>query len=34
MQALTVVDERIILVDDRGIVEISTDGTTVLSPAQ
>ena len=34
VQALSVIDERIILVDDRGIVEISTNGTTVLSPAQ
>ncbi|MEJ1923076.1 F510_1955 family glycosylhydrolase [Microbacterium sp. KHB019] len=34
VQALTVVDDRIILVDDRGIVEVSTDGTNVLSPAQ
>lgn len=34
VQALTVIDERIILVDDRGIVEITEDDTTVLSPAQ
>ncbi|GGD88178.1 F510_1955 family glycosylhydrolase [Microbacterium murale] len=27
-------DERIVLVDDRGIVDISTDDTTVLSPAR
>lgn len=34
VQALAVIDERIILVDDRGIVEITEDDTTVLSPAQ
>lgn len=34
VQALTVIDDRVILVDDRGIVEVSPDSTTVLSPAQ
>ena len=29
-----VIDDRVILVDDRGIVEVSPDSTTVLSPAQ
>lgn len=34
VQALSTIDDRVILVDDRGIVEISADGTTVLSPAR
>lgn len=33
VQALTAIDDRIILVDERGIIEISTDGTNILAPA-
>lgn len=34
VQALAVIsDDRIVLVDDRGIVEVTPDGSTVLSPA-
>lgn len=34
VQALSTIDDRIILVDDRGIVDVTVDGFTVLSPAR
>ncbi len=34
VQALNTIDDRIILVDDRGVVEITADGSTILSPTR
>lgn len=34
VQALSTIDDRIILVDDRGIVDVTADDSTVLSPAR